>query len=117
MNYTSGIHRSIGPTGFSIGLLKLFGYILETPLGLTKGGFDRLQNGINILLQPPLLLLLPLPFRPACLHYIAVLLLRLLNLLIDLLTALGAIPVVQEHSARIRDDLELGANDRKTSLD
>ena len=84
---------------------------------MTKGGLDRLQNEINILLHPPLLLLLPFPFWPACLHYTAVLLLRLLNLLVDLLAALGVIPVVEEHSARIRNDLELGANDRKTSLD
>jgi hypothetical protein len=45
------------------------------------------------------------------------LLLNLLHLLIDLLAALGAIPVVEEDVASILEHLELGANDCKTRLD
>jgi hypothetical protein len=57
------------------------------------------------------------PLPPHCLFQVAILLLRLLNLLVDLLATLGAVPVLQEHGARIRNDLELSAHDRKTSLD
>jgi hypothetical protein len=48
---------------------------------------------------------------------VSALLLNLLHLLIHLLAALAAIPVIQKHLARILDHLELGANDRKTRLD
>jgi hypothetical protein len=61
-----------------------------------------------------------LSLRPHLLHnraLVGVLLLDLLHLLVDLLAALGVVPVVEEHGARILDDLELGANDRKSSLD
>jgi hypothetical protein len=47
----------------------------------------------------------------------SILLLDLLHLLVDLLAALGVVPVVEKHGARILDDLELGANDGKSSLD
>jgi hypothetical protein len=45
------------------------------------------------------------------------LLLNLLHLLIDLLAALGAVPVVEEDVASILEHLEFGANDRKARLD
>jgi len=45
------------------------------------------------------------------------LLLHLLHLLVDLLATLGAVPVAEEDGASVLEHLELGANDRKTSLD
>lgn len=48
---------------------------------------------------------------------VCTLLLHLLHLLVDLLAALGAVPVVEEDGASVLENLELGANDRKTSFD
>jgi hypothetical protein len=45
------------------------------------------------------------------------LLLNLLHLLVDLLAALGAVPVVEEDSASVLEHFELGADARKTRLD
>jgi hypothetical protein len=47
----------------------------------------------------------------------SILLLDLLDLLVDLLAALGVVPVVEEHGASILDDLEFRAHDCETGLD
>jgi hypothetical protein len=53
-------------------------------------------------------------------HYrtlIGILLLDLLHLFVDLLPALGIVPVVQEDGAGVLNHLELCAHDSETSLD
>jgi hypothetical protein len=62
------------------------------------------------------LISLPIPL-PRQFALMCILLLDLLDLLVDLLAALGVVPVVEEHGASILNDLELRAHDGETSLD
>jgi hypothetical protein len=57
---------------------------------------------------------------PHLVHQLAlmsILLLDLLHLLVDLLAALGVVPVVEEHSTSILNDLELRAHNGEAGLD